>query len=78
MSINNRSTIYFSKYAEKKFELLNRHKVYFTHELIEDCLSSPEEVGKLADYFTARKEGVKVVYKKEVGVIIVLTFYPVK
>jgi len=75
--MNNR-TIYFTKYAEDKFHVLNRHDIYFTHEQIEDCIKSPDAVQKIGDYIEARKDNIEIIYKKEVGVIMVLTFYPIK
>lgn len=70
--------IYFTKYAEQKFDILNKHKVYFTREQIEDTVKLPDKVEKKGKYLGARKDGVKVVYKKENGVMKVVTFYPVK
>jgi len=71
-------SIYFTKYAEDKFHVLNKHGVYFTHEQIEDCIKLPEKVEKKGEYIEATKDGIEVIYKKEVGVIMVLTFYPIK
>lgn len=70
--------LYFTKYAENKFEILNKHKVFFTREQIEDAVASPDKTGKKNGHLTAKKEGVKVIYKKEAGVIKIITFYPVK
>jgi len=70
--------LYFTKYAENKFDLLNKYKVYFTREQIEDTVNLPEKVSKKDGYLAARKDGVKVVYKKEGNVIKIITFYPVK
>ena len=70
--------LYFTKYAEKKFDILNKHKVFFTREQIEETISSPNKVTKKGKYLAARKDGVKVVYSKKEGVIKVITFYPVK
>lgn len=70
--------IYYTKYAEQKFDILNKHKVYFTKEQIEDVIKLPEKVGRKNGYLAARKDGVKVVYKKEGEIIRVMTFYPVK
>lgn len=72
------NSIYFTKYAEEKFYLLNRHHLYFTHEDIENCVKLPEKVEKRGAYFKAAKDGLKVIYKKEVGVIMIITFFPVK
>ncbi len=70
--------IYFTKYAEKKFDILNKHKVYFTREQVEDTVKLPDKVEKKGKYFRARKDDVKVVYKKENGAVKVITFYPVR
>ena len=38
---------YYTKYAEKKFDILNKYKVYFTREQVEDTIRSEERrVGK--------------------------------
>ena len=70
--------IYFTKYAEKKFDILNKHKVYFTREQVEDTVKLPDKVEKKGKYFRVRKDDVKVVYKKENGAVKVITFYPVR
>lgn len=70
--------IYFTKYAENKFDILNKHKVYFTREQIEDAVKSPDKTGKKNKYLTALKDGIKVIYQKENEIIKVITFYPVK
>lgn len=70
--------IYFTKYAENKFDILNKHKVYFTHEQIEDTIKSPDKNGKKNKYLTALKDGIKVVYQKDEDLIRIITFYPVK
>ena len=70
--------LYFTKYAENKFDILNKHKVFFTREQVEDAVFLPEKLGRKAGFATARKDNLKVVYKKEAGVIKIITFYPVK
>lgn len=70
--------IHFTKYAENKFDILNKHKVYFTREQIEDVIKLPDKISKKGKYLAARKDNVKAVYKKESGIIRVITFYPVK
>lgn len=71
-------SIYFTKYSEDKFHILNRHGVFFTHEQIEDCIKLPDKIKKRINHFEVEHDGIKVIYKKEVGVIMVLTFYPTK
>ncbi|OGF31110.1 hypothetical protein A3H09_04235 [Candidatus Falkowbacteria bacterium RIFCSPLOWO2_12_FULL_45_13] len=69
---------YFTKYAENKFDILNKHKVFFRREQVEDAVACPDKQGRKAGLLTAEKDGVKVIYKKEEGVIKIITFYPVK
>ncbi|MFH1427942.1 MAG: hypothetical protein ABIG60_05465 [Patescibacteria group bacterium] len=70
--------LYFTKYAENKFEILNKYKVFFTREQIEEVVNLPDKINKKGKYLVAKKDAIKVVYKKENGVISVLTFYPIK
>jgi len=70
--------IYFTKYAEQKFDILNKHKVFFTREQIEDVLLLPDKIRKKNKYLSAQKDNIKVVYKKNSGIIKVITFYPIK
>jgi hypothetical protein len=71
--------IYFTKYADQKFDILNKHKVYFTREQIEDVVVLPDKTGrKKGGYLVAAKDGVKVIYKKEGAVLKIITFYPIK
>ena len=70
--------IYFTKYAEQKFEILHKYKVFFTKEQIEDTIKQPEKISRKGNYLAARKENIKVVYLKEGEVIKVITFYPIK
>lgn len=70
--------LYFTKYAEEKFCILNRHKVYFTREQIEDVIKSPNKTGKNGEYFSCERDGIKVILKKEMSINKVITFFPVK
>jgi len=70
--------LYFTKYAENKFEVLNKHKIYFTREQIEDAIGAPDKLNKKGKLITAQKENVKVIYKKEAETLKIITFYPVK
>ncbi|MDD4271446.1 MAG: hypothetical protein PHF50_01435 [Patescibacteria group bacterium] len=70
--------LYFTKYAETKFDLLNKHKVYFTREQIEDAVGAPDKAGKKGKFLTAQKEDIKVIYKKEADVLKIITFFPIK
>ncbi|MFH1662208.1 MAG: DUF4258 domain-containing protein [Candidatus Falkowbacteria bacterium] len=70
--------IYFTKYAESKFDILNKHKVFFTREQIEDAIKIPDIAGKKGKYLFAQKDNIKVVYQKQAGTIKIFTFYPIK
>ena len=70
--------IYFTKYAEKKFEILNKHKVFFTREQVEDTVLSPDNIEKKENYIFAKKDEIGVVYKKEGKNLKIFTFYPIK
>lgn len=70
--------LYFTKYAEEKFHILNKHKVFFTREQIEDVVVSPTETGKNGEYFSCAKDGIKVILRKENSVNKVITFFPSK
>ena len=70
--------LYFTKYANEKFDILNKHKVYLTREQIEDAVACPDKTGKKSGHLTAQKEGIKVVYKKDGDILKIITFYPCK
>jgi hypothetical protein len=70
--------LYFTKYAESKFDILNKYKVFFTKEQIEDTIASPQKSFKKRKCVAAQKDGLKVLYKKEGDIIKIITFYPVK
>jgi hypothetical protein len=70
--------LYFTKYAEKKFDILNKYKVYFRREQIEEAVNLPDKYGKKGKYLTATKDGVKIIYKKEGEIIKIITFFPLK
>ena len=70
--------IYFTKYADKKFEILNKYGVYFTKEQIVDCFKYPEKKQKKNKYITYEKENIKIIIQKENNKIKILTFFPIK
>jgi len=70
--------LYFTKYAESKFDILNRHKVYFTREQIEEAINNPDKVYRRNSCFAVEKEGIKIIYKKEAGCLKIITFFPIK
>jgi hypothetical protein len=70
--------IIFSTFAEQKFEILNRHKVFVTREDVIDAVSTPDKTNRKGRCFAAYKDGLGVIYKKESEAIKIITFYPVK
>ena len=70
--------LYFTKYAEQKFDILNKYKVFFTKEQVEDTIANPQKNFKKGKYMTAQKDVIKVVFRKENDVIKIITFYPIK
>lgn len=70
--------LYFTKYAEQKFDILNKHKVFITKEQVEDAIRVPDKITKKQKYYYYQKESIKVVCRKENDLIKVITFYPVK
>ncbi len=69
---------YYSKYAEQKFDILNKHKVFIRKEEIEECLNLPDKITKKGNYQAARRNDLKVVFKRHGNMKKVITFFPVK
>jgi hypothetical protein len=70
--------IHYTKYAEKKFEILNKYQVFLRKEEIDEALNSPDKCEAVGKYRAACKGNVKVVYEQEGEVVRVITFYPIK
>jgi len=69
--------IYFTRYAENKFEILNSHKVYIRKEEVIETINNPDLKSKVSGLFSAQKNNVKVIYQKNGDLKKVITFYPV-
>lgn len=69
--------IYFTKYADKKFDVLNTHKVYIRKEAVERAIKNPEITRRIGKLQTAQRDNLKVVYRQEDEVKKIITFYPV-
>jgi len=67
--------IYFTSYAQKKFELLNDYKVFITKEQVLDTLNLPDKTTMKGKYLFSYRDGLAVVSKKGGEIV---TFYPVK
>jgi len=70
--------IYFTKYSESKFDILNKYKVFFTKEEVENAIKNAEKTKRKNANWTAYKDNLAVVYRKEMDVIKIITFYPIK
>lgn len=70
--------LYFTKYAENKFDMLNKHKIFFTREQVEEAVAAPDKQNRKGKFMAAQKEGVKVIYKKDGDMLKIITFFPVK
>jgi len=69
--------MFFTKYAEEKFEILNKHKIYFTREQIKDVVLSPEKIDKKEKHVFASRNNICVVYKENNNQKKIVTFYPI-
>lgn len=70
--------IHFTKYSDIKFDILNKHKVFYTREQIEEVINIPDKIEKHGKFYFATKDEVKVIYKKDGEIIKIITFYPIK
>jgi len=70
--------IMFTKHAEKKFDILNKYKIFYTKEDILEVVMFPQKTGKKNSFLTAEKNNIKVLYKIENGEKKIVTFYPSK
>jgi len=69
---------YFTSYANQKFDLLQKHKVFVIKEQIQDVVATPDKVVKKGKLFSATKDDWRVIYQKQDDLIRVITFYPTK
>lgn len=76
---------FFSKHAIEKFEILANHGFSVSKEEVIECVASPDESDdesrKPFFIVTKRFEGgrfLRVLYKVTDGVVMIITFYPIK
>lgn len=70
--------IYFTKYSEQKFDILNKHKVYFTREDVLNTIKVPDKIKKKGKNFIYLRDGMAVILKNEEEITKIITFYPIK
>lgn len=69
--------ISFTAYANKKFDILARHGCIVSRESVCDAVESVVNAEATEQsLFFAQKNGVRAVFRKEAGIIRVVTFYP--
>ena len=74
--------IHFTRHAEDKFEILRKHGLKISKRLITDSINTPDVIDKsrlpllIAQKSLDRDHVLRVVYKIENNIKIVITFYP--
>ena len=74
--------IHFTKHARDKFDVLRRHGLDLTEAQVIQAVRAPDLVGTsrwpllIAQSKLDREHVLRVVYKKEQGIIKIITFYP--
>jgi len=74
--------IHFTKHAKEKFRVLARHGVVITEKKVSQTVRLPERIDDsrnpliIAQSKLNSDHVLRVVYKIEEGIIIIITFYP--
>ena len=74
--------IIFTKHAKNKFKILKRHKFFVSEKQVIKTVESPDLIDKsrlpllIAQRKIDKTHVLRVVYKKEFGIIKIITFYP--
>ena len=74
--------IYFTKHAQDKFDILNKHKFYISKKQVIETIKNPEKIDHsrlpliIAQREFDKTHVLRVVYKQEEGLTKVITFYP--
>jgi len=70
--------IYFTKYANKKFDILNKYNIFITKEEVEEAIKLPDKTINKGKYLCIEKAGIQVITKKDDNINKIITFYPKK
>lgn len=70
--------VHYTKYAENKFEILNKYQVFLRKEEINEALKSPDKCELVGKYQAACRGNLKVVFEQTGEMVRVITFYPIK
>jgi len=74
--------VYFTKHASAKFGVLRRHGVKISRNKVVRTVKSPDTIDRsrlpllIAQSNLDKSHVLRVVYKKDENLIIVITFYP--
>lgn len=74
--------IRFTKHAEEKFWILERHNFYVERSKILDIVTNPHTIDGsrhpliIVQSDIDERHVLRVVYKREAGTIVIITFYP--
>ena len=74
--------VLFTKHAENKFEVLKKHNFHISREKVLRAVNSPDTIDYsrspllIAQIKISRSHVLRVVYKKELGFLKIITFYP--
>ena len=74
--------IYFTKHAQDKFDILEKHKFFVSKEQVIEAIENPEEIDRsrlpllIAQKKFDKLHVLRVVYKQEESLIKIITFYP--
>ena len=74
--------IYFTKHAQDKFDILEKHKFYISKEQVAETVTNPEKIDNfhspliIAQSKFDKTHVLRVVYKPEDDLIKIITFYP--
>jgi len=76
--------IIYTKHAEEKFKILKEQGFVIQKRIVEETVKSPESIDYsqlpllIAQKAINKKHILKVVFKKENGIIKIITFYPMR
>lgn len=74
--------IYFTKHAEEKFAILEKHKISLSKKQIIETVLVPDKIDGsrqpllIAQRYLDDRHVLRVVYKQEESLIKIITFYP--
>lgn len=74
--------IRFTKHAEEKFGILEKHQFFVSRKRVLSIVESPDAIDRSRYPLTIAQGAIdadhvlRIVYRREAGVIVIITFYP--